>query len=140
MLFFSSLHDFDKGSGLAARRQTLSDQSLFYFLSGGSRNSSTDIREDVGTILKTLDTKLAILTCGMTYECRSRGAKHSPLKNVRISKKKEKHIFWKNLFNPEVNKAINSLSFSNFKIVDTEATKKQNGKSFVRTFDNDKNE
>ena len=41
---------------------------------------------------------------------------------------------------PEVQKAINSLSFSNFKIVDTEATKKQNGKSFVRTFDNDKNE
>jgi hypothetical protein len=39
------------------------------------------------------------------------------------------------LFKPEAQKIINSLSFSNFKIVDTIAIKKQKGINFVHIFD-----
>ena len=39
------------------------------------------------------------------------------------------------LFRPAVQRAINSLSFSNFEIVNTVATKKQKGINFVKTLD-----
>ena len=39
------------------------------------------------------------------------------------------------LFSPAVQRAINSLSFSNFIIVNTIAIKKQKGISFVKTLD-----
>ena len=39
------------------------------------------------------------------------------------------------LFNPDVQKTINSPSFSNFKIVKMIATKKEKGINLVKTFD-----
>ena len=39
------------------------------------------------------------------------------------------------LFNPAVQRTINSLSFSNFKIVNTIAVKKENEINLVKTFD-----
>ena len=44
------------------------------------------------------------------------------------------------LFKPEVQIIINSLSFSNFTIVNVKAIKKQIGINYVRTLDNDNNE
>ena len=44
------------------------------------------------------------------------------------------------LFKPEVHKIISSLSFSNFKIVNIAAIKKQKGNNFVTTLDIVKNE